>query len=342
MRRIRRIMCLLLAALPYFSLLGCVKGSDEADIESERIDILFDTKFETGIHLLGTSTETGRETFRKLDYSGMAKKTESPLWMMSQWNSKYDLSVELDSGRSVEKKEGSFYIYEDPSKTIRVDPTVGTIDLNYRSSVDYSEGPRTEYQPWSHMLIEQNFENPVMISDLSKLYVETDFTITQMDRKMSNAEYDPNVHAAQLLWYITLTNMSEEHGIRGDYIWFGVPLYDNRGISKSDTISYDAGTDRYIYAFSPVNYYSEDAIESQDLRTIYIRTKKAIAFKYDIYSLFEKAFRKVQKKGGLKGARFEDMAVTYMNLGWELPGTFDVDVTFRKIDIYGFGKDKTQ
>lgn len=301
---------------------------------SERVEIMGDVGFSTGIHLLGTDAGTdGRTTYRKLDWGGTAKTTETPVWVMAQWCSKYDLSKELDAGRSVEKKEGDTFVYEDPSKTLKYNTKTKAIDLIYRTSSDY-DTPRKPEQGWSHMLLEQNFANAPLIGDVDEVRVAIDFTINQMDRKMTDEEFNYDIHTAQLVWFITLTNMSSVYGTQGDYIWFGVPLYDARGMARENTIQYDKGTAHYIYGLA-VHEYLDDKIEYSSYDKDYLPVKTDMSFDYNIYPMFKKAFDTVQQNGGMQGARFEDMAVTYMNMGWEIPGTYDVGVTIRNLDIYG-------
>lgn len=344
-----KLAAALTSAIVAFSAVGCGGGANspysasESPSDStkptpppstERVEIMGDVGFSTGVHLLGTDAgRDGRTTFRKLDWGGTAETTETPVWVMAQWCSKYDLSKELDAGRSVEKKEGDTFIYEDPSKTFKYNQKTKAVDLIYRASSDY-DTPRTSDQGWSHMLLEQNFANTPLIGDVDEVRVAIDFTINQMDRKMTDAEFDFNIHTAQLVWFITLTNMSPIYGTQGDYIWFGVPLYDARGMARENTIQYDKGTAHYIYGLA-VHEYLDDKIESSTYDKDYLPIKTDMSFDYNIYPMFKAAFDTVQQNGGMQGARFEDMAVTYMNMGWEIPGTYDVGVTIRKLDIYG-------
>ena len=341
--KFRKFAALVLGAAVCLTVVsGCAGGEPEVPPDppkpdDRRVIIMGDTDFSTGIHMLGTDAgEDGRKTFRKLDFGGTAKETETPVWVMAQWCSSYDLSDEMDAGRSQEKKEGDTYICEDPAKTFRFNSKTKAVDLIYRASVDY-ETPRVGDQGWSHMLLEQNFANTPMIGDVKEVRVAMDFTINQMDLKMTEAEYNYDLHTAQLVWFITLTNMSSEHGIPGDYIWFGVPLYDARGMYRANTVQYDKGTEHYIYGVAPNNYMDEYITESTFDKD-YLPIQTDIKFDFNNYPLFQSAFEEVQRSGGMKGARFEDMAVTYMNMGWEIPGTYDVGVTIRNMDIYGIKK----
>ena len=106
------------------------EGKNPPAVVDDRVEIMGDTDFSTGIHLLGTDAgEDGRTTYRKLTWGGTAEETETPVWVMAQWCSKYDMSDELDAGRTVEQKEGDTYIYEDPSKTLRFNAETKAIDL---------------------------------------------------------------------------------------------------------------------------------------------------------------------------------------------------------------------
>ena len=48
--------------------------------------------------------------------------------------------------------------------------------------------------------------------------------------------------------------------------------------------------------------------------------------------MFKKTLEEVQAKGGMRNCKYENLYVTYMNFGWEVPGIFDVSA-----DIYDIG-----
>ena len=60
---------------------------------------------------------------------------------------------------------------------------------------------------------------------------------------------------------------------------------------------------------------------------------KTYTIKYDILPEVKKALERAQGYGFLKGADFEKMEIGSMNLGWELPGIFDVSFEIDKISI---------
>ena len=314
--------------------------TDPATVKPEqtRMELLQDTKFTTGIHMLGTSPERdGRTTFGKLDYAGTALLApQEPLWVSAQWCSKYNLATELKEGRSSERKEGDSYVYEDPAKTLTINPKSGEVRLDVRSSVDYGETPRVPDQGWSHLLLEQNFPSPQPLKALNEVRVSMDYRINSCEMMMTEQQYNPLIHAAQLVWFITLRNTSETEGSLSDYLWFSVALWDNRGMSKKGTTTIDPGTEHYMSGPDPFIYLGKYRDrDNYDVDKFYIPVGTRVAFDLNILPYMEEAFRNVQSAGGLKGCKLENMAVDYMNMGWEIPGTFDVSATIYSMSIDG-------
>ena len=197
------------------------------------------------------------------------------------------------------------------------------------------EKPRELGEPWSHALIEQHFETSVKMTELAHLYMSMEVTVHYVTNKTGDA-YDPGKHAAQLLWYITLRNVvpegsnPEEVGTNGDYLWFGVPIYDNRVEFVPESKHIDHGgpgtTNKLIYSMSSRNYFDEP-----------IEMNKTYKINVDILP-YVKAFIYAINNNALVNAQIENMEIGYMNFGWEIPGVFDAAATIRDISIIGVKK----
>lgn len=343
----KKLMAILLAGLLSASV-GCggtasperEPWQDPAKIKpaGTTVALLEDTKFTTGIHMLGQSPENeGRTTFGKLDYMGTALEAENePLWVSAQWCSSYNLATELKAGRASETKNGDTYTYEDPAKTIAVNPKTGEITLTVRSSVDYGDTPRVPGQGWTHLLLEQNFPHPKPMKELDEVRVSMDYVINSCEMKMTEQQYNPLIHAAQLVWFITCRNMSDTEGSLSDYMWFSVALWDSRGIAKRGTTTIDPGTQHYMSGPDPFLYLGKYRDRSlYDVDQFWIPVGERVSFEIDVLPYMRQAFTDVQNAGGLKGCKLENMAVDYMNMGWEIPGTFDVSATIYSMGIDG-------
>ena len=181
---------------------------------------------------------------------------------------------------------------------------------------------------WPHLLIEEVFSDngrSVGLGEISSLYMNLDFEIVKSICHMSDAEYDAGLHAAQVSWYITLN--STKPGV-SDYIWFGLPLYDSRsenrfndgytGIDKGT----ETGTGMLIYSLPNRNFLDSP---------VGVGARKS--FRIDILPEIQKALDYAQNNGILQNHSLGDFRVGSMNLGWEVPGTFECGLRIHKIGM---------
>ena len=296
-------------------------------IDEESIELLEDPTFSTGFNLLGISPVVDGRTIQKLlDYNGNAVPTDRNVWFMAQWWSPYNVVDAVYSFR-----EGK-HIYETQSRTIEANPSdEGYLHFELLGSEEYEGGTRAMGEPWPHILIEQTFSDSVKMGDLESLIVSLEVSVDSVSNANGGA-YDPNMHAAQLLWYLTLQNiipeggLPEEVGTNGDFLWFGIPIYDNRSEFIAHSAHIDQGaagtTNKLIYSMSSSNYFDEP-----------IQFGKTYTIQVDVLPFIQDAFLYAVTHDSLVNAQFENMEIGYMNFGWELPGAFDVSSTIRNMSI---------
>ena len=287
-----------------------------------KIEILKDCQFEHKIGLKGLSSAlTAHQVF---DYLSWPTAKEENYWTIAEWASKYLMK----DVKSV-KQDGDSYVFFNDAKHVTIYPGQGKLDLFADTRKEYAQ-PRGPRDPWIHLLLEQKVEmkDRVMLDTLDALYMELEFEIIKSDKYMSDKEYDPNVHASQLSWYLTIENCKDtklDFEGRPDYLWFGLPIYDNR-FTKSNGVQIflDYGTQKLIYGKDRNDYLPEN-IEIGKTYRIYV----------DVLPEIKVAFAKAKEQGWLKGAELSDMAVGSTNIGWEIPGTFDVGFKIKKISMIG-------
>ncbi len=303
-------------------------GSDSEDPEPTEYSFLSDRKFENGIGIMGMSDATGRNNFGYIDFSGKVDAEQNSVWTIGQWSGKSNLA--LDKQETL-LSDGS-YQYVAGGKKVVVNPQTGKLTLAIDATKEYDH-PRQAGEGWVHNLIEQNFKQSKNVGDVSHVYAKMKFTIDKCDKKMTNAEFNGNLHNAQLLWYITITNMPEEtiydsttktwsRGKKGDYIWFGVPLWEANSLQIKESCSYDKGTSQFIYGLDNSWYLN-----------VPIEPGEECEFKFDILPYVKNALETCQQKGGMVNCTYDNLYVSYMNMGWEVPGTFDCSATFDYFDI---------
>ena len=153
-----------------------------------------------------------------------------------------------------------------------------------------------------------------------------DFEITECVRKMTNAEYNPSLHTAQVSWYITLNSTKE--GVT-DYIWFGLPLFDARSDGKY--LDGFRGIDKGTETGTGMLIYS---VQNKNFLTSPVSVGKKVSLDFNILPSIKEALIYAQTNYDfLTDHTVDDFSVGSMNLGWEVPGTFNCGMKITKIGM---------
>lgn len=300
--------------------------------------LLADSSFRNGFGLFSPETTTAHVEDRLIDYNGEAETDfynpeadHSYYWTMCQWWTPYNFV-----NATYSKNEGT-HIYENESRRLEVNTEQGTLKMQLNSDLEYEEkfgGPRDPAASWSHFLIQQNLPAELCTNPatLEELHVEFDITIEEStylgDGPATGSE------CAQLLFYFCLFNRvpedsdPEEVGRNGTGMWFGIPIYDSRYDYVDRYVGGDTGfvgsTNRMIYSISNQSYMGRGPVEMN--KTYHIRL--------DVMETLKEAFIYGVKNEYLPNCLWQNLRLTYMNFGWELPGQFQVSSTLSNLDIY--------
>lgn len=282
------------------------------------MEILKDVKFQNGFGCMGGKGDPfGYQIVKELKMPGNPNAEFS--WRIAQWDTRHSFAKELVT-EVIDNKT----IFKNPAKEVIVHDD-GTLELNAYTSNEY-EAPRTGGD-WVHLLIEQVLEGGqrVRFCEMESLIMEADFEITFCDNK-TGAAYNPQLHAAQGVWYITVENeLSTERTPEGrpDYFWFGLPIFDSRGGSTvEDNYFPDFNTKKIIYCMGAGKFYDGD-----------VKVGKRYNLRCDVLPVIKKAFEISKSHGFLPGAEFGHMVIGSTNFGWEIPGVFDAGIKINKISI---------
>lgn len=300
--------------------------------------LLSDSSFKNGFGLFSPETTTAHVEDRLIDYNGEAETDfynpeadHSYYWTMCQWWTPYNFV------NATYSKNGETHIYENESRRLEVNPNEGSLHMELNADMEYEEkfgGPRDPAASWSHFLIQQNFPSELVKSPstFEDLYVEMDVTI---EESTYLGEGEPTgAECAQLLFYFSLFNRvpadsnPEEVGVNGTGMWFGVPIYDSRYDYVDRYIGGDTGfvgsTNRMIYSIPSQSYMGRGPVEMNHTYKIRI----------DVLDLLKEAFIYGVKNDYLPNCLWNNLYLTYMNFGWELPGQYKVSSTLSNLDIH--------
>lgn len=278
-------------------------------------DLITDSKFKSGFFLQGISSVSDQRTnYTYLNYEGKAIAATEKIWIMSQWWTPYDFK------NANYKFEDNKHIYENESRKCVIDTYNGELEFYFDSSIEYDKlygKVRDKSKPWSHFLIEQDFLSSVRFNRIRNLIAKLKFVIEEVEQ-IKPEEQTNDAHAAQFLWYITIKEGKEEQkeSLGGNYIWFGIPLFDSRYKTIKGSVMVDKGfdgtTNALIYTMPSKMYLKNEPIE----------LGKEYEINFDIFPYIKKAIKTAVKEKIFTNE--SDLVINYMNIGRELPGSFRV------------------
>lgn len=299
--------------------------------------ILSDATFSNGFDLK-TPHQSPASVEKYLNYEN--DNLPGASWQMAQWWSPFDFA---DASFS---ESGTVKTYQNSNRSLIVDTSTGKISMNLNGAAEiqyYEDTPEEEVDPklrnhaWPHFLIEQTFDESLclspsnILSEGGSIHVKFDVTIDKLDQVKTGVASD----CAQLLFYVRVLNKlkegqsKDEYGNNGEALmWVGVPILDSRYDYVSTYHALDVG----------MAGATGDLIYSNSSDTYMGKSKPEIGKKYsvdvDILETIHDAYLYGQSHGMDSKYKWDNLEVRYMNLGWEIPGGYDVGATFENLDIY--------
>jgi hypothetical protein len=181
-------------------------------------------------------------------------------------------------------------------------------------------------------LVEQDAVRLRALDELDEVRFRIRVRLLHSQNRMSAAEYNLNLHAAQSQMFFIVKNIRPGSADRGNYYWFGVPFYDSRHDIPPAYMAADAGkkdaTGKFIYTVAGAAL-GEDSL----------KTGQWVALDVNLLPHIRNGLLEAVKRGYLKSSDPHDYAVANMNLGWEIPGTFDTAVQIQDLEISAVSKD---
>lgn len=285
-----------------------------------RFSLLDDLALEGGFDLSAVSTaESPLEIGNVLS----GAPNGAPQWRLAQWGTRWNLlpapeTVSADGART-RSNEG---------KRITVLPggLAGEgVVLGVNGPAEYPDGPRKHGEPWPHLLIEQKLSRETRLAAYSALPFRVSFRVDRCDGPPAG-EADPGLHTAHITAFFTAHNANRDSAGHGDMLWFGVPLFDARHPIPPGHQAEDAGqplaSHKFIYTVEG-RRVQEGPVKMGEWRTI----------SCDLLPLLREALETAAAKGFMKDSRFGDLRLTSFNLGWEVPGSYDCEITLKGLGL---------
>ncbi len=336
------------------------QSKQESEEETEGyVSLLTDKNYENGFYMRGLGMPIYNdpiETFGTEMYDPGVKfqygkqNTNEPEWNLCQWATRYPFhdinnsSPHLPEGKinyTFEDLGNGKYQYLNSSKSLMVDTTTGELSMGLKASECFKY-PRTQGQEWPHWLMEKriyNQANPPKqchIASSQSLVVNMDVRVNSFVDHMGDSA-DKGLHSAICMMYLFVSNL--DRGMFTDMLWFGLYLFDNRYIITSQESFPDVGTkgsasEKWIFNIASSEYFDLN----YNLRTVdgEIVLNEWRTVNVDVLGKIHEAFNSAQMNGYMKNSKWENLYINGMYFGFELPGTYDIDMSFRNFDITSY------
>ena len=212
-------------------------------VQYETKPLFADAGFANGFTVLSMQTQNGNAVpLGNFTYSALPVM---PSWKIAQWNSKYCLWAE--------RAESDIYTITDgKTKTVRYNPDDRSVSMRLNAANVYGGQPAGEGN-WPHLLLEQSPLPGAAGEDRAFYSCAADKLVLNLDIRLEDFKDTTNkagVNAAQFLAYFYLTGVYSN-----DFVWFGVNLFDSRGLQDTYWSRDTAGSNRMIYTVSTADTY---------------------------------------------------------------------------------------
>lgn len=295
---------------------GLTTGFLDAQQPIER-ELIRDPHFQFGFILLAP-TPGNRVVLGNLPGHEPAEK---PVWLLEQWSSQHPLAL-----TPPQRLTNGSLRYANVAKAVTVGrPGTADADLTLavKASTEYGTRSRKAGEPWVHLLVEQDLRSPPALGHLASARLQVQARL-RASQKISTPDYTPTLHAAQFQIFFSVQNLNHQSPGYGQYLWFGIPLYDDRQRMPPAHKARDTGGTR-MFIFTPAGdtYTTRSAHDCE-----------WIAVDKDLLPLMREGLQTAWQQGFLNDSRaLADYRIAGMNLGWELPGVFDVEMQVRNLSL---------
>jgi len=283
--------------------------------------LLLDTHFRRGFLLSYPDSKKGHAAEAVLDLGDSNNKS---VWRLCQWGTKHSLA----NARCNHDAEGNAS-YGNDAKIVLIGADGSDnrdLILEIKGSSEYGNRARMQGESWPHLLVEQQVCETYPLGKLARLDFALEIKRLYCENRMTADIYNPSLHAAQFQMFLVVSNINKSSKDFGGYFWFGVPFYDSRYDIPPSHKAKDAGkadaTGRFIYTIAGENVTSEPLNENRWAK-----------IDINLLPYIKAGLQEAVERGYLKDSNPADYAVVGMNMGWELPGTFDVAIQIRDLAL---------
>jgi hypothetical protein len=257
---------------------------------------------------------------------------DEPVWGIAQWHSRFDLGQ-----ANRENIASDVMRYTDGAKSVTFDfsdPDKRTITLGLDGTTEYDGKPPERGAAWPHLLVERRMLPHPPLPELTSVPFRISYRLIKQEADRL-AGWDEQRHTAQFQLYITLRNQNRKSAGFGDFVWFGVPMYDARYRHTPQRAAVDFSTKHKkgtgkLYFKPPSKLFTSQSAEDGEWITL----------EHDLLPLMKEALHHTWQQGFLNDSHdMRDYHMGSMNLGWEVTGTWQVAMQVKGLKLLATHRD---
>lgn len=349
-------------------------GADDGEKEKqyEYVSVLNDRNFRNGFEVNGIWNPIygdpeedaverydldnfGQKYYHGADYFDYDKGLQGPpSWTIHQaasrypWHDRGNTVTELKDGKQTFNYKftdlgDERYLYQNQSKELEVDTKTSEFRLALKSSECYKYD-RAPMQEWPHLLLMQSMGTPedipkqIAVKNTESIVVSLDLKLNSFADRMQGTP-NPDLHACVLMFYLEFYYMPSVAQGFTDFFYVGLTLFDNRtpfavGTSGPDSGTKESETNKWVYNISGTHYWSPTNNLYDMKGNLIFDEWKSIDF--EVYPYISLALGDAQRGDMFQGVTMDKLYLHHMYIGFESPGTYDVDMSFRNLDIQSY------
>ncbi len=232
--------------------------------------------------------------------------TGSPVWQLAEWHTQL-LLANVPPNITPDGAQ-----WANAFKGVVVDD--GFLELAINADAEWGGVYRQSGQQWPHLLIAQLIYNSAAPSSNTPIHSYASVTMSlQIERvytdHIQESGYDPSLHACQFLMFLTLQNRNQSHADYGNYIWFGLPFYDDRYVTLNESVDVDIGTGHYMFRMASANFMPAS-----------LHNQSVVNISVNLLPYMRAAVEDAIALGIFLSPNLDDYFIGGMNLGFEVPG----------------------
>jgi len=193
---------------------------------------------------------------------------------------------------------------------------------------EYGQNSPQPGDPWPHLLVERRLIEHPAVTELESVRFRIQYRLLKA-RAEKRPGWNDRRHTAQFVFYVTVQSLNRDSPGHGDYLWFGVLLYDRRDRFPSTYAAKDVGsakkkgTGKFI--FQPdFKRLSQRSPHDGDWVTI----------DTNLLPMMREALDAAWQRGYLQDSKDPaDYRLGGMNMGWEITGPIDAAVQVRGLNL---------